>query len=142
MADYFIMADLSAELPGKFLVQALDDNKDGDADENVFSAIQSAVKNEIDGKIGQKYDPAQFGAAPPALVQSIALVLACEKLYSRRGVSAKDNPYGARAKEARAKLEAIATGEQLLYPKAKPTNASGAAIVSDAKTVSASGRTS
>lgn len=142
MADYFIMADLSAELPGKFLIQALDDNKDGAEDTSVFAAIQASVKNEIDGKVGQKYDVAQFGVNPPALVKSIALVLACETLYRRRGVSDKDNPYGKRATDARAKLEAIATGKQLLYPQAKATNASGTVITTDAKTVSKSGRTS
>jgi len=142
MADYVQMSDLAAELPGKFLIQALDDNKDGVADPEVFAAIQKAVKDEIDGKVGQQIDPAQFGANPPALVKSIALVLASEKLYRRRGIDDKNNPYSKRAKDERAKLDAISTGDQVLTPKAKKTNASGAALVADAKTVSKSGRTS
>lgn len=142
MPDYFIMSDLAAELPGKFLIQALDDDKDGLADSEVFASIQSAVKNEIDGKLEQKYDVAQFGANPPALVRSIALTLACETLYRRRGIDEKNNPYTQRAKDARKKLDAIAKGDQLLYPKAKKANQSGAVIGEDAKTVSTSGRSS
>ena len=142
MSDYIIMSDLAAELPGKFLIQALDDNQDGLADTDVFASIQNAVKEEIDGKLEQKYDVAQFGTNPPALVRSIARTLACETLYRRRGIDEKNNPYTDRAKAARAKLNAIAKGDELLFPQAKQANESGTVIAEDAKTVSKSGRSS
>jgi len=142
MADYVLMTDLSARLPGKFLIQALDDDKDGLADLPVFESIQKTVKEDIDGRIGQRYEPYTFGANPPALLKSAAAIFAMELLYSRRGIDAKNNPMTGQANAMRAKLDDIGNGKQPLIPIAKPTNASGIVVAAAAKTVSRSGRSS
>ena len=142
MPDYVTMTALAAQLPGKFLIQALDDNQDGVADAAVFAEIQRAVREEIDARLGQRYDMAAFGQNLPSIVLLAGRVFATETLYQRRGVSDKQNPAAKQATELRKKLDAIGNGEQPLTPKAKPTNASGGVLVAEAKTVSASGRSS
>lgn len=142
MPDYVIMSDLSARLPSKFLIQALDDDRDGVSDAQVFTEIQKAVKDAIDSRLGQSYDPADYGANPPAIVRHAGTIFALEICYQRRGVNEKNNPHTKEAEALRKKLDAIGTGKEPLVPEKKKANPSGGIITEDAKTVSKSGRTS
>lgn len=138
-AEYVIMTDLVARLPQKFITQALDDDQDGASDAEVFAAIQKAVRQDIDARLGQRYDPNDYGANPPALVKKAATVFAIELLYMRRGISEENNPQTKEANSLRSKLDRIGKGEEPLTPERKPVNLPGGAITKAAKTVSKRG---
>lgn len=140
---YLMLSQLSAVLPPQFLVQALDDDGDGNADPGVWESVVAAVSTEIDGNLGSRF-ATPFANPIPAVVADAALKLAAEALYLRRGFGSeeKPNPWAARAKEARARLAAIAAGDQPLTPDLGRQKPSASAITERAKATSKSGRLS
>lgn len=140
MADYFVTGDLSGRIPTKFLIQALDDDKDGAADPAVITAMQADVKADIDARLGKRYN-VPFGNPLPAIVRSAAVIIACEMVYARRGVKAEDNPYAGQAKAVRQQLDRIGGGKESLLPTQKDAQPSGVFTSGDAKTVPSKGKT-
>jgi len=140
MAEYFVTGDLSGRIPTKFLIQALDDDKDGAADPAVISAMQADVQSDIDGRLGQRYET-PFTNPLPAVVRSAAISIACEMVYKRRGVEGKNNPYSEEAAKARAKLDRIGNGKEPLEPNKKDARPPAVFTSGDAKTVPSNGKT-
>lgn len=127
-------SQLLAVMPAKRLLDALDDDRDGQPDTDVFAAIAASVDAAIDGPLGQRY-PLPLSPVP-ALVTSFALTLFAEALYLRAGFAADQNPFTAPAKEVRAKLDAIAKREQELDSTA--LNTAGTAFTEPLKSLSSS----
>jgi phage gp36-like protein len=134
---YVLQSEIEARLPADFLREALDDNNDGEADAGVWDKVAAAVAAEIDGILGQRFQ-VPF-ATVPAVVKAAANVLALEMLYARRGTAADANPWTKQASDHRAKLNAIADGEQPLQPGTSRPAPSVSAITEAAKTTSSHG---
>lgn len=121
--QYVEKVDLHGFLPPQFVVEALDDNGDGQVDEDSWAAVQKAAVQEVDGILGQRYKT-PFKHPFPSIVTHAARIFAAEQLYARRGMAGDKNPWTARADEERKKLRLIAEGKAPLGPgfdRAKPS---------------------
>lgn len=99
--------ELADGLPPEQIVQALDDNRDGEADAEVWERVRSGAE----ARIGDC-----FGGPPPAkFAQACAYarkVFLLEVLYVRRGFAGSANPYSAKATDAERRLRALAGGAE------------------------------
>ncbi|MDA3873225.1 MAG: DUF1320 family protein [Kiritimatiellae bacterium] len=136
---YTTEAQLTPLLPPQFLVEALDDDRDGAADANLLDAIIDAAGVEIDAALGQRY-PVPFSAPFPALVSHSAKVLVLNTLYMRRGVSEKNNPWHAQAEAVRKHLKAVGKGDAPLTPETKKTRPPVSIITEPSRMHSSAGR--
>lgn len=119
---YATLQQVEARVPHELVVQALDDNRDGQIDADVEAAWHASVDGEIDGALGQRY-PVPFTSPIPAVVASAALILRCEALYQRRGIPPDQNPFAIQASAIRKKLDRVGRGDDPLtpdMPKARP----------------------
>ena len=130
---YVEQSDIEALIPASFLLQALDDDSDGEADPGVWDKVVSAVADEIDGLLGQKYS-VPFAAPYPPAVKAAAKVLMLWSLYQRRGLSGENNPWDSEAKRYRDKLDRIGTGDDPLTPDRVGSKPGGAIVTETAKT--------
>lgn len=112
MANYFEIEKLEALIPATWLLGALDDDGNGTAE--MFEEARTVAEEEINGHLGLRYelplDPV------PLFVQSVALYLAAELCYARRG-EAEAFPFKDKVENARSLLTKIAEGKVPLYPK-------------------------
>src|SRR5690349_11810379 len=129
--DYFIMTDLVGIIPGKFVIEALDDNEDGAADTDVFTQLQTDAKSRVHAALGPRYSTPFSNPLPDIVVES-AKVFAAEQCYTRRG---KDAPAAltARVKDLESRLQKIGAGEMPLDPDIDRDQASASAITEDSK---------
>ena len=139
MPAYVNMTDITGMIPGPFLVQALDDNGDGNADAGVWDQIAQDVADVINGTLGKRY-PVPFHNPLPSAVTKAAKTLAAEQIYIRRGKSGKDNPFADKAAAVMTELESIAAGEQPLDPAQNRALPSVTIIGAPATTTSLQGR--
>jgi hypothetical protein len=112
---YVCYTDVQGKIPPKFLIQALDDDLDGQPDPGLFDLIASQVSTDIDGRLGQRY-AVPFSAPLPAIVSSAALIFACEAVYARR-VTPEQNPWMGQGNSFRSKLDRIGQGLEPLTPE-------------------------
>lgn len=133
---YVELSDVEGKIPSKFLIQALDDDNDGAIDTGIFELVQAQAGQEIDGRLGQRYE-VPFVSPLPALVSLAALIFACEGVYARRVVP-DQNPFKAQADGMRSKLDEIAKGEQPLTPEIQRKQPSVSVITSPSRTFSSS----
>jgi len=121
---------LAAMMPLDRIVEALDDDRDGEADAAVWSAVLAAVSERLVDILGT--DPAaEDGIGTERAVK----VFAAELLYSRRGFSGDQNPWTRAAAEVEKRLRAHATGEE----RANPPSGGGSVLTLPAQTHLASG---
>jgi phage gp36-like protein len=136
---YHSRESVVAELPPEFLLEALDDDRDGIEDTGLYDAVAAAASEAVDAYLGARV-PVPL-ATPSALASQASRVFALESLYARRGYSAKSdppNPWHARATDLRARLARIAAGDEPYE-----TDRSGPpvdTIVEPSRTTSRSGR--
>lgn len=140
---YTTLAQIKAKLPHEFVVEALDDDKDGVMDEDVLAAVLEDAASQVDARLGQRYavpfDPDDL----PAIVSSSSLMFVLETLYQRRGYGTEENnPFLASARAARRKLEEIGMGTGQLTPGAQRPRPSVAVFGEPSKTTSANGNLS
>ncbi len=97
--------DLQGEMPRESLIQALDDNGDGEADEAAWFAVTQSARERVINA---------FGGEPPEmwkLASDYALKVFClEILYRRRGYSGDRNPFSQQAAAAEKRLINLAAG--------------------------------
>jgi len=108
-------AELLGDMPLALLTEALDDNRDGAADDAAWAAVQAAAEERIRSALG--------GAAPArhALAAAHARkVFMLEILYNRRGFTGEANPHTAAASRLEKRLEALAAGEVSLDGDTEP----------------------
>lgn len=132
--------DIAALIPPDFLVQALDDNGDGAADDGLFDTIEGLAEDDINAFLGVRYALPLDQPYPPVVV-SAARALTCEKLYDRRGIGPDKNPWTAKANAARAVLKAISLGETPLAPDLNRADPSASIVTEPMITASHRGRT-
>lgn len=134
---YILKAEIEADIPPQFLLEALDDDNDGNEDAGLWDKIEASAAEAVDGVLGQRY-AVPFTAPLPAVVKNAARVFILEKLYARRGTKTEDNPWTSQANKLRAKLDLIADGEEPLTPGANKANQSVTVMKEAAKTTSGS----
>lgn len=126
---YTTRAQIEANLPPQFLLQALDDNGDGTEDTGLLDTILEGADGEVEAILGQRF-AVPFTAPIPPVVPRAALVFTLETLYRRRGYGTEErpNPFAAEARKLREKLDRIARGEEPLAPEASRTRPAISAI--------------
>jgi len=103
--SYITQTSLHSDIAPEFLVQALDDDRDGVADAGVWDTLLTAVESEINGILDQAGVTLPLAAPYPDAVVAATRYGALEKLWLRRGIAGDDrNPFAVRAREARKKL--------------------------------------
>jgi phage gp36-like protein len=137
--SYITQSDLESRVPPAFIVQALDDDGDGEADAGLWDKVASAVDAQINGRLEGRY-AVPLAAPVPAVVIEAALVLAAEALYLRRGISGDQNPWSKQADGIRDRLERIGSGKEALKNEVSPARSGGAVIGEPARTFDAAGR--
>lgn len=125
---YTTQSEIETKIPATHLVDALDDDGDGTADEGVLTAIIESAGNAVDAYLAGLY--AVPFATVPAPAREAAFVFACETIYDRRQILDK-NPFKDRADFWRKRLEAIGKGEIPLDASQAKSYTPGAAITED-----------
>lgn len=112
---YVEQTDLKADVPEKFLIQALDDDGDGVADPGIWDLIATAACNDVDARLSPSH-ATPFSTPYPPIVPQAAKIFAMESVYQRRGFSGTNNPWTTQADGWRTRLDKIGAGEEdLLY---------------------------
>ena len=123
---YTTQAKIQTLIPAADLTDALDDDRDGAADEGLLDTIIETAGNAVDAFLSGLFE-VPF-ATPPAVVQEAALIFCCEAIYARRLSADKINPFTARANAWRARLEKIGNGDLTLDAATEKPNTPGAVI--------------
>ncbi len=138
---YVEQSDIEGRLPAAHLVEALDDDADGSADDGVWDKVAADASEAVDGYLSQRFE-VPF-ADPPELVKLAAKLFALEIIYQRRGVPEDKNPFAAEAGRMRMKLERIAREQEPLISEgvadAERRGAPVTVIGGPSKAVSSSG---
>lgn len=101
--------DLTGDMPEQMIIAALDDDRDGFADERAFRAALASANARAD---------AIFGGAVPSQYQTAAdyavRVFLLDLLYRRHGDAEKKNPWARLADAQEARLRALAAGTEAI----------------------------
>lgn len=136
---YCEQSEIAGLLPREYLVEALDDDRDGLPDDAAWDTVQANVSLAIEGPLSARY-PVPFASPAPKLVRHAALVLTMEILYARRGVPADQNPWKEQADEIRATLGKIGEGKMPLSASSVPAHPAITVISEPSRTHSAQGK--
>ena len=136
---YFLRSELEAKVPHLLVVQALDDDQDGEEDPGNWDALVAEVGRQIDGRLEGRF-AVPLAEPHPAVVREAAVIFAAEAVYLRRGFGGEQNPWLSQANASRARLEKIGRGDLPLTYQAQPEQSSGAVIGEPARMHDASGR--
>lgn len=140
---YTTLEQVKAKLPYDFLVEALDDDKDGLPDTEVWTAVAEDAADQVDARLGKRYSVPFDPAALEPIVKSSSLIFVLETLYQRRGYGGEDNnPYLVSARAARKELNQIGDGEVPLTPEQQRPRRSVSTVTEPARTSSARGHLS
>ena len=101
--------DLAGDMPEQTLIQALDDDRDGFADEKAFSAALASANARAEAIFGGAV-PAQYATAVDYAVRVFLLDI----LYRRHGDADEKNPWAKQAEEQAARLRALASGTEAI----------------------------
>lgn len=100
-------AELKGEIPLAQIIEALDDNGDGEADDDAWEDVLSGVEDRINDCFG--------GAVPERHVDATAYarkIFACEIIFRRRGFSGEKNPFAKQASGIETRLRNLSSGEE------------------------------
>lgn len=146
---YITLSQMKAALPAEITDRLTDDTGSGVGDAAVWADVVTAVTQEIDGKVGQRYTLPISDSQALKLLGNYAFILAAEALYQRKGFFAASNPWTARAQSIRGTagqpggqagaLDHIADGTSPLVPNATRRSTPAAAITESTKLVSSHG---
>lgn len=135
---YTTLDQVKAKLPADFLLEALDDDKDGITDTDVWQAVAEDAADQVDARLGKRYAVPFDPLALEPIVKSSSLIFVLETLYQRRGYGSEtDNPYLVSARAARRELNQIGDGEVPLSPEQNRPKRSVSVITEPARTSSA-----
>jgi len=99
------LQDLEGEMTLQDITDALDDNKDGVADESAWGKVQASAAERVANAFG--------GDTPAAYTQAAAYALkvfVLEILFRRRGFTDKSNPFTSQANAAEKRLVNLSSG--------------------------------
>lgn len=134
MSNYVNRAWIAQRVPPQTLLEALDDNADGQEDDGLFDGLAESVSNDIDEKLGPD------ATVATALRTSAANILFCSLVYKRRGIADASNPWAKRETETLKELNDIATGARRAEPTPAPAGATTTLISERAKSFPQSGK--
>ena len=101
--------DLAGDMPEEMIIAALDDDRDGFADEKAFGAALASANARAEAIFGGAV-PAQYATAADYAVRVFLLDL----LYRRRRTPDGENPWAKLADEQEARLRALASGTEAI----------------------------
>ena len=101
--------DLAGDMPEQKLIEALDDDQDGFADEKAFRATLASANERAEAIFGGAV-PEQYAVVSGHAVRIFVLDL----LYRRRGASDEANPWARLAEVQEARLRALAAGTEAI----------------------------
>ncbi len=128
---YCTKSQLEAKVPPARIAEALDDNGDGSEDVGLWEKVEEAVRQQIDGILGQRFS-VPFASPPNAVVQA-ALTLCADALFRRRGIVDEQNPWAKDARTTIERLQRMATGHEPLEAATVARNAPITVISEDAR---------
>jgi phage gp36-like protein len=137
---YVELAQLKGRIPDKYLVEALDDDADGEID--AWPEVQADAESAVNALIGVRYG-LPLAEPLPQMVTEGARIKACYLIYQRRGTPDEQNPWTGQHDVYFGKtglLVRVAEGKLALSPEKKPALASGSLIKETAATFDAAGR--
>jgi phage gp36-like protein len=105
---YVERAAVEALIPAPDLIDALDDDRDGNEDDGIFDQVVNLASNAVDAFLAGLF-ATPFADPAPAVVREAALIFVCEAIYSRRPAGDR-NPFKARADGWRQRLKQIGEG--------------------------------
>lgn len=111
---YVTQTQIESVIPGPYLVDALDDNRDGAADVGKLDEVIAKASQAVDGYLAGLYTTpfvATDDVPIPSKVLEAAFVFTCELIYQRRGTPEDQNPFAKQANAWRTDLKAIGKGE-------------------------------
>lgn len=80
---YLTRQQIEDKIPPPILLDALDDDADGQEDPNRFGSIVASASQEVDGYLAGLYT-VPFADPAPAKARAAAFAFACELIYNRR----------------------------------------------------------
>jgi len=101
--------DLCGDMPQQTIVAALDDDRDGFADETAFEAALASANARADAIFGGSV-PERYASSADYAVRVFLLDL----LYRRHGDPEGNNPWATQAKEEADRLRALASGTEAI----------------------------
>ncbi len=101
--------DLYGDMPEQALISALDDDRDGFADEKAFDAALASANARAEAVFGGAV-PQQYAMAADYAVRVFLLDL----LYRRHGDGEEKNPWARQAEAQEARLRALAAGTEAI----------------------------
>ena len=100
---------LTGDMPETVLIAALDDDRDGLADEKAFIAALASANARAEAVFGGAVPP-QYSTAADYAVRVFLLDL----LYRRHGGDGEKNPWARQAEAQEARLRALASGTEAI----------------------------
>jgi len=101
------ITDLQGEMTLTDITDALDDNKDGTADEAAWTQVQASAADRVTNAFGGA-TPSEY-AAPAAYALKVFIL---EILFRRRGFTDKANPFSSQANAAEKRLTNLSSGAE------------------------------
>ena len=101
--------DLSGDMPEQMIIAALDDDRDGFADEKAFRAALASANARAEAVFGGAV-PSQYSTAADYAVRVFLLDI----LYRRQGDGEEKNPWARLAEAQEARLRALASGTEAI----------------------------
>lgn len=111
MASYISSDDVTAAIPAKVQLQALDDDADGTADSGLLDDILDAASRWVDGLLRQTAD---LSSPYPRLAVEAAKARACWLVFRRAGNKGDENPWQDEMERFQDLLEDVARGQTSL----------------------------
>lgn len=102
-------AAIEAEFDEQHLIEALDDDGDGEEDPGLFESLAAQAVKEVQGRA--ELVALAHPAPPAAFLERAAVACLCAMLFRRRGVGGEQNPFAEREKAAFGMLDKLAAGE-------------------------------
>ena len=115
--------DLVGDMPEAMIVQSLDDDRDGFADDKAFSAALKSANDRAEAVFGGVI-PERYARTAGYAVRVFLLDL----LYRRHGDADEKNPWARTAEEQAQRLKALASGTEAI-----DATSDGAVIAKPAK---------
>jgi phage gp36-like protein len=132
MGRYIAQTDLDEYIEDRVLIQLTDDDKTGEVNTDIVDECIAGAEDEVDGLMAGRYT-VPFATAP-GIITEACVVLACRRLYVRRGRLSET--FKDVVDDTVRQLEKIAEGKIILdMPAAVITNSASEAEVTAATRV-------
>jgi len=114
---YVTQARIQARIPAAVLNDALDDDRDGAADDGILAEICQAASDAVDAVLQNNTSLAD---PVPAMAKEAAFCFACEMIYDRRPIAGADNPWRKQSDAWRDILQKVYANGIGLYERDRP----------------------